>query len=308
MSEKKYTSLFLYLRRLICLLHLPAVYSFRFLLLTGFLKISPAFGASGITPLFLTDTVFRHPESALYYKTGDYMIISNMDKNTPADSLFTDYLSKMSLDGQQVEPYWLGGFSSPTGLVVDKDILYVVERNAVAVVDLSVPVILKRFSIPTKGFLNDIAIDLQDGTLYITETEQEGRIYRIKKDEVTIWMQDTVLAFSNGILVDGDNILLGVNGDHSLKRINKFSRAINTVCYLGPGNIDGIQVDEKGNYWVSHFLGNLYRITPDGQAEELMNTRDKDIFIADFCYLQDKRLLIIPSLRTNRVYGYTYED
>ncbi|MEM7039898.1 MAG: glycoside hydrolase family 88 protein, partial [Bacteroidota bacterium] len=100
-------------------------------------------------------------------------------------------------------------------------------------------------------------------------------------------------------------LLAGVNGDHYLKFIDLKTRAITNLAYLGPGNIDGIQETADG-LLVSHFLGNLYHIDAQNKVRELLNTRDQNLFIADFAYLPTQQRLVIPSLRTHKVYLYEY--
>lgn len=255
--------------------------------------------------VFVTDTVFKHPESAVYDPQRKCVYISNMDKSTPVDSLHTDFISKILPDGDIDELYWLKGLSSPTGLVMYQQLLYAVERNGVAVIDPEIPKILYRIPIETKGFLNDITVSA-NGTFYVSEMEKEGRIFAIQNGKASVFIEDTLLAFTNGLLVDGNELLAGVNGDQYLKKINLSTKTIENFAYLGPGNIDGIQ--QMGDrYLVSIFMGNLYKIAPSGAKIEVMNTRENNLFICDFAYLLEDRLLIVPSLRTNRVYGFLYE-
>ncbi|MBL0019523.1 MAG: glycoside hydrolase family 88 protein [Bacteroidetes bacterium] len=139
----------------------------------------------------------------------------------------------------------------------------------------------------------------------MSETDSAGRIYRIRNGLAEIWLQDTLLALTNGLLVRGNALLAGVNSDNFLKSIDLNTRAIHKLAHLGPGNIDGIQETPDG-LLVSHFLGNLYAIDAEHQVKELLNTRTQDIFMADFAFLPVQQLLVVPSLRTNKVYLYRY--
>ena len=223
------------------------------------------------------------------------------------EELHTDFISRMQIDGSVTDVKFIEDLSSPSGLAIYQDRLYAVERNGVAVIDLDARSIVKRYPIQTDGFLNDIAIDQRNGDLYVSETSEAGRIYRIQKGELATWMNNTQLAFTNGLLIKGDLLLAGVNGDHYLKSIDLNTQEVQNLAYLGPGNIDGIQSTGNG-LLVSHFLGNLYTIDREYQVKELQNTRDKDIFMADFAYLPQEQLLVVPSLRTHKVYLYRYHD
>lgn len=277
----------------------PAIFLF---LLMGIIGNASA----QLMQVFVTDSVFHHPESAVLDEVRSVIYISNLDKNTPNDSLHTDFISKISLDGKLEKLRWVEGLSSPTGLAMRNGFLYVVERNGVAMIDPETAEIISRYDIQATGFLNDIAIG-NDGVFYVSETSDKGKIYKIDKGDVSVWKEDAMLAMPNGLLAVGEYLYVGVNSDHHLKRIHLQSGEVGQVALLGPGNIDGIQQYGDG-LLVSHFMGNLYQIGEDGSVVELMNTRDKELFIADFCFIASDRLLIIPSLRTHKVYGYRFED
>jgi DNA-binding beta-propeller fold protein YncE len=266
-----------------------------------------AFEANGqLKLIFQTDAVFRHPESAVYDPLTDCFYVSNMNKDTPEDSLFTDFISKISPTGEVLELHWLTGLSSPTGMIWQDGSLMVVERNGIAHIDVAARKIVQRIPISAKGFLNDIAKG-DDETYYVSETSDAGRIYQIKNNEVSVFLEDSLFSKPNGLLVSNRRLLIGVNGDHTLKFIDLQTRQILHSIYLGPGNIDGIQ--ELGDdFLVSHFMGALYKIDTAGVVETLLNTRDEDVFIADFCYQPNQKLIVIPSLRTNVVYGFEYPN
>jgi sugar lactone lactonase YvrE len=259
-----------------------------------------------LLPVFVTDSVFHHPESAVYDAARSCVYISNLDKNTPNDSLFTDFISIISLDGNVSELRWVDGLSSPTGIALYNGFLFAVERNGVAMIDPETAKVISRYDIPATGFLNDIAIS-DEGVIYVSETSDKGKIYKIVKGDVFVWIEDATLGKPNGLLQTDAYLYVGVNSDHHLKRIHLETGDIENVALLGPGNIDGIQ-QNGNNLLVSHFMGNLYSIDEEGNVEELLNTREQDIFVADFCYIPSEKLFIIPSLRTNKVYGYRFSD
>ena len=66
--------------------------------------------------------------------------------------------------------------------------------------------------------------------------------------------------------------------------------------------MDGIKVDQDGNYLISHYDGRIYRVIPDGQFTKLLYVQDTRC--ADFEYIADKGLLIIPTLEAKELIGY----
>ena len=110
----------------------------------------------------------------------------------------------------------------------------------------------------------------------------------------------------NGILFDHGKLIVGVNGDNCLKAINISNKKIEEIAHLGPGIIDGVKKCSVG-YLVSHLEGNLYLIDNSGQVTEILNTQDQKISIADFEYIREKGLIIVPDLRSNRLIAYQYK-
>lgn len=276
-------------------------------LLFSFLLLSDSYGLDNFKIVWHTDSVFRHPESIVYDAEKSCFYVSNMDKNTPNEELYSDVISKVSKNGKKIHVEWMKGLSSPSGMVLKNDTLYVVERNGIALVDMKSRKIIKRIPIETKGFLNDITIDSKN-RIFVTETETIGVIYIIENDTSQVWYKGQDIGKINGILADVNDLILGVNFDGYLKKINISTKEISNLEFLGEGNIDGIQKTLSGKYLVSHFLGNLYEISPTKDKIELMNTRNRNLFIADFVYVPELKQIIIPSLRTNHIFSIHYEE
>jgi hypothetical protein len=73
------------------------------------------------------------------------------------------------------------------------------------------------------------------------------------------------------------------------------------VFSVGAGILDGIRVDQDGNLLVSRWGGELFRVQPDGSVTEILNGEAQGWNIADFEYLPDEGLLLIPTFFENRV-------
>lgn len=252
-----------------------------------------------------TEAVFRDPESIVFDSKRNCFYVSNMDKSTPVQDLRSDPISLISFDGQKVEVEWMSGFSTPTGMLLSNDTLYVVERDGVAWVDVSQKKVLKRTSVVNQGYLNDITMD-DKGHLYVSDSEK-GIIYRIKDGKSEAWHTSKSGGGINGLFYDRGKIFFGDNGDHTFKSICLKSQKVKNISYLGEGNIDGIQKLSAKRYLVSHFMGNLYVISTKGKVDEIFQSRGKNLFVADFAYLPQHHLIVIPSLRTHHIYSLKYE-
>ena len=71
---------------------------------------------------------------------------------------------------------------------------------------------------------------------------------------------------------------------------------------------NGIKVDRDGNYLVSQWEGRLYRIAPSGSVEKLIDTSTPGLNIADFEYVPDRDLVIIPTFLDDRIIAYGLAD
>ena len=109
---------------------------------------------------------------------------------------------------------------------------------------------------------------------------------------------------SNGVEVRDGHLIVGVNSDRRLRYIDLDDRTVTKYVRLGSGNIDGIRSDEDGNLLVSHYEGRLYCISPEGEVTKLLDTSVPEINIADFEYIPEKDLIIIPTFFDRRVTCY----
>jgi sugar lactone lactonase YvrE len=186
-------------------------------------------------------------------------------------------------------------------MVLIGDLLYAVERDAVAEIDVRSGSILRRIALPEPGFPNDVAAD-DRGILYVTDSSK-GAIYRLSGDAFEEWIRKGELQDPNALFVRGVDLLVGNSGDNCLKAIDLETGAIRSVIHLGPGVIDGIKENETGDLLVSHWEGRLFRIR-DGVATKVLDTSAPGRNCADFEYISGKRLVVIPTFYDNRVAAY----
>jgi sugar lactone lactonase YvrE len=182
--------------------------------------------------------------------------------------------------------------------------LYIVERFGVVIYDLKQDKISNRYLIQNTSFLNDITVDL-DTNIYITDSGSKT-IYKIKNGNVEKWLETEEISYLNGILYDDGKLIIGVNGDTSLKSVDIKTKEIQKIAMLGEGAIDGIKKCGD-DYLVSHFQGNIYLVKKNGEVKELLNTREQKIDCADFEYIEDENMIIVPALWNNKLIGYQYK-
>jgi len=259
-----------------------------------------------LTKVWETDDVFLTPESVLYDPERDILYVTSFDAQFASTSEPTGYISRVTLDGAIQDQKWVTGLNAPTGMSIYNDLLYALERGSLTEIDPDNGEVVQRYPIPDVEFPNDLSIDA-DGNIYITDTRPsshaDSRIYRFKDGEFDVWLSEGIDG-SNGAFVHEDKLLVGNSGDGFLKAVDLATKNITRVTCLGAGVIDGIRVDNDGNYLVSHWAGQVYSITPDGQVVEILDTMTERLNTADFEFVRDRELLVIPTFLGNRLVAY----
>ena len=174
-------------------------------------------------------------------------------------------------------------------------------------IDLETGTILERYPIPDSDFVNDLAID-RDGNIYISDTRPssriDSRIYRFRDGEFEVWLDGDVINWSNGLFIHGNELIVGNSGDGKLKAVDLSTKRVRDIICLGARVLDGIRVDNDGNYLVSHWEGQVYRVSPDGDVVEILDLLPEGLNTADFEFIPERNLLIIPTFVGNEVVAY----
>jgi sugar lactone lactonase YvrE len=259
------------------------------------------FEAEGVSQAWKIKKELRMPESALYDKKRNVIYVTNLDQFSEPGKQF---ISKVTMDGKIMQLKWVEALIFPTGMAMFKDKLFVVERRNVAEIDLETGKILNRYSLPEPMFPNDIAIDNR-GNIYVSDS-RKGAIYNFVSGKFEEWLKATEIAGINGLCINQDKLICGITSDHSLKSVDLKTKAITTIVRFGEGIMDGIKVDQQGNYLISHYEGRIYRVTPEGKFTKLLYVQGTRC--ADFDYLAEKSLLIIPALEANELTAYKLEN
>ena len=82
---------------------------------------------------------------------------------------------------------------------------------------------------------------------------------------------------------------------------------VTTLARFSPGILDGLKAGEDGTVLVSHWQGRLYRVSPRGEVEKILDTSASGANCADFHYVADKGMVIIPTFMDNGVVAFTLE-
>jgi hypothetical protein len=221
---------------------------------------------------------FKTPESVLYDKAHDRLIVGNMN-GAPDAVDGNGYLSLIARDGQFIKPNWATGLDAPKGMAISGGKLFVSDITRLRVVDLETGKILTTLAPEKAVFLNDVTA-ADNGDVYVTDM-LANRIYRYSGGKVELWLESVDLKTPNGIVADGQRLIVGSWGtgmradfsteqlgglldvDMATKAITPFPKA------SGFANVDGI-VTFPGNIYVSDYIkGTLFHVADD-QAPEVV--------------------------------------
>ena len=271
---------------------------------------APALVEQAVTKVWETPDVFRVPESVLYDAARDVLYVSSFDR-VGRTAGHTGFISKLSPQGRIEELEWATGLDGPCGMGLVDTTLYVVECSGhLVAIDTTSGAILARYPTPGSSFLNDVAVG-PHGDVYISNTSRAPQaidLYRFHDGEMEVWKDGYELHRSNGLFVQDHNMVVGCTGSGHLKSVDLESGHVSTITSLGAGVIDGIRADNTGNLLVSHWEGKLYRITPAGEVSCILDTSAQPLNLADFEFIRDRNLLVVPTFLGNKVVAFELTD
>lgn len=251
----------------------------------------------------------NEPESAVYDKKTNAIYVSSINGN-PLELDNNGYISKLSVSGQILEKKWITGLDGPKGLAVFKNFLYVSDINKIWKISLKNKKKTK-FKVNDAGFLNDVVVD-KNGDVY-TSDMFKNRIYRLKKNKINIWKQSELLNSPNGLLIEGNNLIISTWGKikkgfqteikGKLIKVNLRTREIKKFFSTRPiGNLDGIVFNKNNGYLVTDWIsGKLLTVNKKGIVVE---SKKINKGAADLEILMHKNLILIPMMQNNNLSAF----
>jgi DNA-binding beta-propeller fold protein YncE len=248
-------------------------------LLTCLFTCTAYAGAPILVPAWQSEAIFEGPESVVFDQNNKLFYVSNMN-GQPLEADGNGYISTLSADGTLIKQKWLSGLNAPKGLALVGSMLYVADINELVVIDTKTATITARYQDKTAELLNDVAAD-SAGNIYVSDMFTD-KIHRLSGDTFSVWVSSAKLEKPNGLFVEGDTLIVGSWGVMTdgfatetpghLKTIDLKTKKISSLGNQTPaGNLDGVEPDGKGNYFVTDWLnGKLLHITPEGDSTTLL--------------------------------------
>ncbi|WP_075590172.1 antibiotic biosynthesis monooxygenase [Labilibacter marinus] len=235
---------------------------------------------------------FSMPESVFASSNHPWLYVSNVNMKGKGG-----YISKLSKDGKIVEEKWIDGLAGPTGSDMYNDNLYVADQKYLRIIDVKKGELVQSIKSESAISLNDVSIS-KSGQIFISDVPG-GKIYTLKDDQLVVWLKTPKIHHPNGILVDGDQLMVVVFGSEmnpqsptdvpgSVYQVNisdKSVKAISTGDKLG--FLDGLVSHNKGFFVSAPFAKEVYYVNdndrvlvetlPYGPAD--INTDDDNLYL-----------------------------
>ena len=254
----------------------------------------------------------NEPESAVFDKNSNAIYISNINGD-PLNLDKNGYISKISVDGQILEKKWVAGLDAPKGMAIFKDYLFISDLNKIWKINI-LNKNKKKIPVNDAGFLNDVVAD-KNGIIYVSDMFK-NRIYKLKNEDITIWKQSKLLDSPNGLLIEGNNLIIASWGKiktgfetevkGKLIKVNLKTREIKKFFSNRPiGNLDGIVFNKDNGYLSTDWInGKLFSINKKGIVT---NSFKVNKGAADLEILMHKNLILIPMMKNNNLTAFQYD-
>lgn len=242
------------------------------------------------------------PECALPDAAAGVIYVSNVNGD-PMGKDAKGYLAKVSMDGKKVEK-WVDGLKAPKGLAIAGGKLYTADPNELVEIDIASGKVLARHAAEKSGLLNDVAADAA-GNIYVSDTGAGG-IWRLSGGKMEKWLDDKVLAGANGLVAEGDNLIVNTWGvltgngfeTSSPGRIVSVSLKDKKITELDGGkpvgNLDGFASLGGGNYIVSDWMaGKIFKFSTGGKTEPIIDLGQGN---ADLGYDPASKIMYVPQM------------
>ena len=269
--------------------------------------------ATPVTAGWTVTSAIQTPESVYYDPASGYIFASQIN-GAPDGRDGNGAIVKLNGDGSVVSATFVTGLNAPKGLRACLGTLWTADLNEVVGVNVTDGAVRTRVSIPDAKFLNDVECT-NDGAVYVSDM-MGNRVYVVKDGSASVFLDSDVLDYPNGLLVDGDRLIVANWGQPSADfttkvpgRLTAFTFANKTRTMIGDtsfGNIDGVESDGRGGFILSDYLaGTVLRITATGERTMVRQFKPG---AADIGYVAAKGILLVPHMNENQVAAYDVTD
>ena len=270
------------------------------------------------TSIMAEQPVFSQPESAYFYTSGSTDPGVYFISSTNGDDV--GWVSKLAADGSMINSRWATDLRHPMGMRVSGKRLWI--NNTTEIVGLNLDNPDDRIVHPIDGAisLNDLATD-SSGHAYVSDS-MNSRVVRVDlaTGENSTYIS-TLPSSPNGVLIQGDRLYIaswGVMSDRPEERAEWITKTAGDLYWVSLkdskksrhiivpelGNLDGVEIDQKGNIYVSDWeSGKLYKIS--NGAKMVVNLGQYGQGLADIGLNSLTGELVLPVMLSSEVLFFT---
>ena len=270
------------------------------------------------TSIMAEQPVFSQPESAYFYTSGSTDPGVYFISSTNGDDV--GWVSKLAADGSMIDSRWATDLRHPMGMRVSGKRLWI--NNTTEIVGLNLDNPDDRIVHPIDGAisLNDLATD-SSGHAYVSDS-MNSRVVRVDlaTGENSTYIS-TLPSSPNGVLVQGDRLYIaswGVMSDRPEERAEWITKTAGDLYWVSLkdskksrhiivpelGNLDGVEIDQKGNIYVSDWeSGKLYKISSG--TKTVIGLGQYGQGLADIGLNSLTGELVLPVMLSNEVLFFT---
>ena len=259
------------------------------------------------------DAGLKAPECIIHYENEDVYLASNIN-GSPVAADGNGFISKINPDGSVRELKWIDGaaagitLNAPKGLAVLGGRLFVADVAQVQIFDIKTRKQIASVNIKEASFLNDVAA--AKDAVYVTDTGLKfanGKftangtdgVFKVRPDgKYEVIASDTKLGQPNGVMVDGDDILLACWGSGKIIRIDPKGKR-SQLPTPPKGMLDGIFKTRDGILMVNSQVDHeIYTLKSDGSYSVFAGKGTLDP-VSDMAYDAKRHRLIQAHAPTN---------
>jgi hypothetical protein len=254
--------------------------------------------APSLSRLWGTDSKLTTAESVFHDTVANVLYVSCINGVPPDKKDKDGFIAKVGLDGKIMTLKWVTGLDAPKGMGRVGNMLYVTDIDRLVAIDVNTGKISNSWKVAGATFLNDIATS-KDGIVYFTDSNK-STIYEMMKGKVSVMLKDTSMHGTNGVYVDGKNLLIA--GDGTTYSIDIASKAVKKIAEGIPAG-DGIERFGDGIFQ-SNWNGEVNYIDASGKVTKILDTKGIKLNTADIEIIADRRMLLVPTFFGNSVTAY----
>lgn len=251
------------------------------------------------------------PESVYYDEASGSIFVSQID-GAPDGKDGNGRIVRLDANGKMVNANFVTGLNAPKGLRVVNGTLWAADLGEAVAVDVASGKITRRVPLEGAMFPNDVAGGA-DGTVYISDM-MGNKIYAVRDGKASVFVEGEQLEHPNGILVEGDRLVVGGWGGPQIKpdfstetpghlfAIDLKTKQKTLITQQPIANIDGVESDGQGGYVITDYLkGQVIRVR-NGQAQPVAQF---PAGTADIGWMAGHNMVIVPHMNENKVAAYT---